>query len=1064
MRASGRAAVRLRRLGWAGAALVGLVLIVVVGAPLLVRGRALAHLVDHLSQDLCGSVTLEGGRVSLSSVPALIFQRPFDVELDKVRILEPEGRVFFRARAVRVRMTVVRRPWDVAVDEVTLSDGAWALVNKRPGEPITVAFRKVPPAGRSECRTPTPPPARPPRQGEVLDARRVILRNVSVVLSFPDWAALLDSVDARGSLKVRVAGDELQFLFDVRDVSAKRGGSLRIGPAGRPLTPEVPFDDVAIRRIAVTEAAPHDLMLDVRRARTGDATLSGRALFTDVFVPTPRRLPAGMKLDAEWRGIGQALVRDPTWAPLGERLDRLDAALRASLRGPFLALTGSAALVGHGASVRARLLPQRRYELSVQLHDLDTAPLLAPAWREQIGGHLDGRVFVKAQLGREPRAASISVETLELDLRRTGRGAGPRRVIVSRSLRPSSSAELQVEIGSLTLENQVLRAEPLHLRAPGIDLGVNASAQREASSGAFLFEVASTSDSRVVVRGETFRLPPLLRARLGATHEIAIEPFSVPHLGGGAIDVGGSVRSGGRTDLRVAVRDYPLARIPGLAGVHAPGQGTSIGQALRGQLNASFELAGPTKRPCLSGQLGLTGVSWAAQPFGDGRVIFRCVPDGTRYEGRLIGALKIRGELRRHPGHGRGRAADTSTVGDLAISGPGIVVDAALRLSPQRHAAKIRVRVDLAEVQTPLSEVHLLRRAAGVVAADVRWRAAAPQWTPEVNGTIEVAERLSVWPTRLPAAIGILPTRIELRGDEIRVPRLTALTSGARATFVGEAHHLDWSRPGTTGTLDGTLSVLVDGRALASSYLGGTGSGAARAVAKVSGSIASPHVKAEARFDALTVSWPSSPAGAVQIDGPIGIDGPRVLVGPLLARFGAGGWLEIGGPQGPGRLTLAPRAKPLPVKDVALNVRGGGLTTERPIAGLGVKDVAVGLRLTDVGARGLLLRGDVFLGHGLYDLGKRRKAPVGARPAHHAGALDRIWIDVNVRSPEDAVVVRVPHVPDLSFGLRCRVEGPLSSLRMTGEVKGNSLYSRLALRLADWFSDRDLGKCDIGPH
>ena len=222
-------------------------------------------------------------------------------------------------------------------------------------------------------------------------------------------------------------------------------------------------------------------------------------------------------------------------------------------------------------------------------------------------------------------------------------------------------------------------------------------------------------------------------------------------------------------------------------------------------------------------------------------------------------------------------------------------MDAALRLAPERHEATIRARVDLAQVQTPLTELHLLRRAAGVVAADVRWQTAAPRWAPEVDGTIEVTERLSIWPARLPAAIGIPPTRIELRGDEIRAPRLTALTSGAQATFVGEIHHLDWSRPSATGTLEGTLSVLVDGRGLASSYLGGTGSGAARAVARVSGSIASPHVKAEARLDALTVNWPRSPAGAVRADGPLRIDNRKILFGPLLLRFGAGGWLRIGG-------------------------------------------------------------------------------------------------------------------------------------------------------------------------
>jgi hypothetical protein len=946
----------LHLLAWVAAAVVGLALFVAMGAPLAVRGAVLAHLVEHLSQDLCGSVRLDGGHFSLGVVPALLFQRPFEVVFDNVRILEPEGLVFFRARAVRVRMTVLRRPWDVAVDEVTLSDGAWALVNKRPGEPITVAFTKVPPTGRSECRAPTPPPARPPRQGEVLEARRVIVRNVSVVLSFPDWGAILDSADARGSLKVRVAGDELQFLFDVRDLVAKRGGALRIGPAGGPLTPEVPFDDVAIGRIAVTEEAPQNILLEVRRARTADATLSGRALFTDALVPAPRRVPAGMKLDAEWRGVGEALARDPTWAPLGARLARLDSVLHASLRGPFVALSGSAALVGRGAALEGKLLPQRRYELSVQFRDLDTNPLVAPSWREQLGGRLNGRIFVKAQVGRKPRSASMSasmsVDTLELDLRRTGPGVDARRVVVGRSVRASSSADLQIGIGRLALERRVLRVAPLRARGRGIDLTVNLSAEREASSGAFLFQAASAPDSRVVIRGETFRLPPLLRARLDAEHEITIEPASVSRLGGGAIDVGGAVRSGGRTDLRVAVRDYPLARIPGLAGVHVPGPGTSVGQLLQGQVNASFDVTGPTRRPCLSGQLGLTGVSWAGRRLGDGRIVFRCLPDGARYEGTLIGALKIRGELRRRPEHG----AKASTTGDLAISGPGIDVNAALRL-------------------------------------------------------------------------------------------------------------------GATGALDGTLSALVDGRGLGSSRMGVTGSGAARAVATVSGSVAAPHVKAAVRFDAFTVSWPSSPLGAVRVEGPLQIDDRSFLVGPLLVNLGAGGWLQIGGAKGPGRLRLASATAPVPVKNVDLTVRGGGLTTGRPIAGVGLRDLAVGLRLADAGPRDLLLTGDVFLGHDSYDVRKRNKAPAGARPTPiaerptpHAEALDHIWIDVRVSGPKDAVEVRVPHVPDLPVGLRCKIEGPLSSLRLSGELKGNSLYSRLVLRAADWFSDRDLSKCDIGPH
>ena len=206
---------------------------------------------------------------------------------------------------------MLRRPWDVSVDEVTLSDGAWALVNDRPGRPITVAFRKVPPAGRSECRTPTQLPARSPRQGELLDARRVILRNT---LRRPFVPRL---------------GRDARFR--------RRAGQLEgTGGRGRPAVPlRRPRRQREARRVvahwarrptadargAVRRRRNQTNRRHRRRRRTilfstsavrgpADATLSGRALFTDVFVPTPRRVPAGMKLDAEWRGIGQALVRE----------------------------------------------------------------------------------------------------------------------------------------------------------------------------------------------------------------------------------------------------------------------------------------------------------------------------------------------------------------------------------------------------------------------------------------------------------------------------------------------------------------------------------------------------------------------------------------------------------------------------------------------------------------------------------------------------------------------------------------------------------------------------------
>src|SRR6185436_2297359 len=105
---SGRS--RARAVTKAVLSLIALGLIILAAAPLLVRGWVLAHLAEHLSKDLCGSVTLEGGHFSAGTIPALIFQRRFDVALDGISIREPEGEEFFRARKVRLEVTVLRRP------------------------------------------------------------------------------------------------------------------------------------------------------------------------------------------------------------------------------------------------------------------------------------------------------------------------------------------------------------------------------------------------------------------------------------------------------------------------------------------------------------------------------------------------------------------------------------------------------------------------------------------------------------------------------------------------------------------------------------------------------------------------------------------------------------------------------------------------------------------------------------------------------------------------------------------------------------------------------------------
>ncbi len=963
---------------------------------------------------------------------------------------------------------------------------------------------------------------KPRRPGDLLAIRSLTLRDVSLFLSFPIWALALDGTDAQLKLQVTGKGGRTLLLFDIQDVNAKRGGSLRVGPAGKGWTPAVPFDRVEIARVAILDTAPQDLLLEVKEGRTAEAVLSGTAVFKDIFdAGLPRGRP-GMKLDAHWKEFGQALQRNPNWAEVGTRLAALNAGVDVSLEGPFSALLGAAAVTGKGLSLSGRLLPRQHYGLDVRFDRLDTKPLLPPSWRDRLGGRLDGRMVVSAKLGS---GSAVSVDRLELDLMRHRQVDGPRRLVVSRTVGPSSSEELRIGLGPITLRQDVLRVAALRVRGPGVQFASNLRAERQPGSGAFLLQAATEPSSRLAVGGETFVLPPLVRVRFEPGRALALRPFSLERVGGGAIDLGGSLRLDGQADLSATVRAYPLAGIPGLADARVPGQAAPLARLLRGQLDGALRIAGPTAHPRLSGVLATTGVRWAGQRLGDGRVVFQGIADGTRFEGALIDGVDVRGQLRRqarpddfvavglrdlrlgswlpHPAAALGlrasgdvvvqaptRAPRTSATGDLSISGPGVAVSVRARLRPEQGTASVQGRVDLGRVDLGQLKAAFpalcLQRAAGVISADLSWQAAAggaaglwpyaryPEAMAGVDGTIAVAERLSLWSARLPSAATVPPTRLELHGDELQVPGVEVHMNDVHATAAGRVHDIDWSHPESSG-LDAKLTFVAEGRDLRP-WLGdgATYAGGARFAGALSGSVRAPRVAGQANLDNLTVSWPRSPLGPVHVDGPIGIDGRKLAVGPLRVRFENGGWLEIAGSRGAGRLTVDPGRAPFPVDDVDLTVRGSGLGTTRPVRGLSVKDLALGLRLAETGDDKLRVAGEVRLGHTVFDLknrgkdakadGAKKTKAAPATPAGQPRAVDRITVDVLVTGPADAVEVRVPYAPDVTVGLRCLVRGALASPRVSGEVKGSGVYSRLALRVADRFVDRELRQCDFGPH
>jgi len=996
----GRPRTRAARVAWwLVVGLLGTTLLAVVAAPLVVRGAILAHLVARASTDRCGTVEVEGGRVGLGLVPALLFQRPFPVTLDGLRIREPDGNDFVRAKTVRATLAVLRRPWRLVIDRISIADGSWQLVDKGLGEPITQALTKIPAGGRAQCGRPAPPAGAPPTPGSKLTVRAVELRNVSVRLSFRAWEVVLGAVDARGRVEVvRATSGEARILFDVRDVLAAKGGSLRVGPAG--VTPVVPFDRVSIPRVAATRTAPQDLLLEVEAARTASAVLSGRATFTNVFAPRTRHAPAGMDLEARWTAVGQALARTPppAWAALGERLASVHAGLHASLHGPFEALTGAVTVAGRGMSASAQLLPPRRYALDLRFHDFDIAPLLPRGQRARLGGRLDGRLSASARLAKRPAETTASLDTVELSLARGRAGDAdglPRRWVMSRTVRARPPGELRVTLGAVALAAEVLRVDPIRVEAPGVSWAGSLRAEPAQRSRAFLVRLRSRPGSRITAWGETFSPPALLAARIDPGRAVRVAPFSVRRDGGGAIDAGGTIGFSGALDLSLAIRAYPLARLPTVAGIHAPGHRAPVGDVLRGRLDVDFHVGGNAHEPSLSGTLALSDVAWARQRLGGGRVAFEGIRDGTRFAGRLLDGIDVRGTLRR-----RARAEDL-------------------------------VAVTLRDLQ------------------------------------------LGPW---LPRAVAALPVRasgeITWRRGARASPRITAELALRAPGIVLDAHgRLEADKLGAD-TLEASLRGTLDGRALGPWLPGqGSGSGTATLSARATGPLGAPRASGRLQFQAFTVVWAHSPFGTVRVDGPLVLDDRTLTVGPLVARFQSGGWVAVTGPAGTGsgRVVLAAGGAPLPVSDVQLTVLAAGLKTVRPISGLSLGGLGMNVRVTETDRTTLRLVGDVQLGRNLFQFVKRgekthgKKGATGAKPARPPGFADHVWLHLRVIGPDRAVTVDVPRIPDVTIDAGCLIQGPLTAPVITGRVKGHNLYSRAALAIGDWFTERNLRGCDLAP-
>ena len=558
--------------------------------------------------------------------------------------------------------------------------------------------------------------------------------------------------------------------------------------------------------------------------------------------------PPGMKLDARYTAVGQALQRSPNWAEVGKRLAGLNADLEVSLHGPFDELNGSAAVIGEGVSLNARALPRRHFELDLRFDKLETGPLIPASQRDLLGGRLDGRLAVSAKLGPRSMDTSVSVDHLELDLLRHRQAAGPRRIVISHGVGQSSSNDVRIGLGVIALEREVLRVASLRVRGPGVRLDTSLRAERQAESGAFLFQATTQPASQATLRGETFVLPPLVRVRFQPGRSVAVQPFSIDRVGGGAIDVGRIVaarRLGrfARCDSRLSARPHPGPR----ARCRRPGRRRRSRVSCAGSWMRRFDSPVSTAQPRLSGELATTGVRWAGRRLGDGHIVFQGVAGGTRFEGALMDGVDVNGQLHRRarrddfvgislarPAPRRlvaaaGCCPRPARVGERRRDGAGARAadDGGRRCLDQRN----RRRAERACSPAPGAGHGIGARAGGSgpggcgPAEGKVSRVADPQRGRRDHRRCELAGRRrcnggGLWPyarypgrwrvsqarSRWPAPVAVVcaapdpitvaPTRIELGGSEVRVPGVEVHFGGdVRATVAGRIHDIDWSHP-----------------------------------------------------------------------------------------------------------------------------------------------------------------------------------------------------------------------------------------------------------------------------
>lgn len=858
---------RRRRIGRITAAVLGGLLLLATLLPLIVRGPVARWVVARATAGLCGKFEISGAHLGWAAVWQLLLGAPTEFAIENVRITGADGKVVFSAARFEATLEVYTKPSRVVLSNVLMVRGGWRLALPDNAVGSFDAFLGVPDEGRAGCLDPH---AKRTRKGAAkggpsgaLVIRNVEFEDVDVDLAFPVWGLELARVNAAGMLALGGDGPPLQF--EARDVIAA-GGALRIGRRGEAWTARVPFDAVAIADVGVTPAAPSDLRLEVAGAETGRARLSGHAAFRNIFPPGPNQRPPGppgLEVDARWANFGGALSGlDASWRPEGAWAKHLDGDLRATIDGPFSALTGSLQVEGGGTRLKARVA-HGAADLSLALAGVETGWMVDPALRPLLGGLLHGHFHATARLW--PTFAGIEAEIPDADLRldrrsapsgprhfelrigeprvgRTGRGEGAIDTLYATvtSIRLADAilrlADLRVDWTSLKarVDARVAFAAPAH-GSTKTDPAAPKRARSEVDARGTL-AVAAVEDwipggavtgplrlsataqgtiervemrlgfpppSTIGVLGHRFVLPRRFDLLWASGVGLSLPRVQLRRVGGGTVDVGGRLGGDGQITASLRVRDYPVAEVDGLD------QGALRGK-LTGTLEGDLALGGRLERPSVQGKVGITALAFEKRPVGDVAMSLRVSADGGEADATIDPGVTVRARVRRRPT----LAIDAAVaLRDRALGPwlPAPFTGAALSASGD---AKVGYHAG-APSGALSGDATVQLTGPGLTGMTIDGQAHGPDVRAHLKGEMDVARWPQLWSRVLTSATGALDIDLTV------VPVVTSEGLGAAHprlsgnVRIGQALVLRTARWPAPFTVDGGGRLALDGEALA---------------------------------------------------------------------------------------------------------------------------------------------------------------------------------------------------------------------------------------------------------